>query len=222
MIRMIGISRGYRGPDGYVPVLNDVSLTFDSRERIGILGAGSSGKSTLMRILAGLERPDDGLLDCRAHLSWPLGSSHGFHPDLTGEENVALLARIAGLDPHEAVIFCDGFAELGAYFKRAMSRYSPGMRAQLAFAFSMVGRPDMYLADEILSAGDSHFREKCEALLMTRLEEAGLFLVSKHARTLKRYCNRLFAFVEGHLLPCDTPEQAEDLIRLAQKNRMVH
>ncbi len=215
MIRMIDIHRAHSGATGRVPVLNGVTLEFTARERIGVIGAGHTGKSTLIRLLAGIELPDRGMIERNARLSWPLGTSLGVHPHLTGAENVRLLSGIAGLDPDTAVAFCDHFAELGPYYHRAVQRYSPGMRAQLCFALSMVGRPDMYLADEIVSAGDQRFRDKCEALLQLRLREAGLFVVTKHTRTLERFCTRFYALVEGQLMACESASEASDLVEYA-------
>ncbi|MEO1551616.1 MAG: ATP-binding cassette domain-containing protein [Pseudomonadota bacterium] len=221
MITLTDVTRVHASAGGPQPILNRVCLNIGARDRVGVIGAGNSGKSTLIRLIAGAEYPDEGQIERTGAIGWPLGTSFGIHPDLTGAENVRLLAAIAGLDADHAVAFVGDFAELGPYYHRTCVRYSPGMRAQLAFAFSLVGRPDIYLADEIISAGDAHFRVKCEALLDLRLDGAGLFLVTKHTRSLERFCSRFFALVRGALLECETAGEAADLISLDQSGGLA-
>ncbi len=212
MIRLDDVHVAYRHGRSIRPVLTGATLTMTAGERVGILGRGASGKSSLIALVAGRLAPSRGRVTVTANTGWALGSSHGFHPDLSGAENVTTLAAIAGQDVAATLAFCEGFAELGPAFWHPVAGYSPGMRAQLAYSFSMAAPRDTYLADEVLSAGDRHFRDKCEALLTDRLATAGLILVSKHARTLERFCNRHFALVRGRLWPCVSAAEAETLI----------
>jgi capsular polysaccharide transport system ATP-binding protein len=217
VIGLIDVHVAHRVPGGHRPVLNGASLAVRRGERAGILGAGSAGKSTVIRLLAGTEAPHAGHVLRDGSLTWPLGSTHGFHPHLSGAANIRLLAGIARLDVAGAMAFCEDFAELGPYWRKPVAQYSPGMRAQLAFSFSMCRPADFILADEVISAGDQTFRDKCEALLLMRLRTAGLVIVSKHARTLERYCTSIHALAEGRILRCEDVEEAADLVARNQR-----
>lgn len=196
-------------------ILNDVSAIFPRGESIGILALGGAGKTTLARILSGVERPDVGSIQRSRSLSHPLGSTAGFHAGLSGAENVSFLARLLRRNVAETVDYCESFADIGAYFHRPVGQYAPVMRARLGFAFSMSVEFDTYLSDGITSAGDHNFRDKCEAALLERLTRSGLILMSRHARTLNRFCSKFYALHAGQMLPCASAEEAQDILDYA-------
>lgn len=215
MIEMHNVYR-YRFAGGAPQILlNDVSVRFESGERIGILATGASGKTTLLRLLSGVERPDRGYIRTRGSVSFPIGTSAGFHPDLPCTENVRILARLLRRNVGETADYCESFADIGHAFTRPFKELAPTQRARLAFALSMSVEFDTYLSDGVTSAGDHGFRDKCEVALRDRLERSGIILLSRHTHVLDRFCTRIFALHEARLIPCGSAEEARDVLDLA-------
>src|SRR5215468_6771143 len=127
MISLDRVSKAYRVRGGRrKAVLNDVSLTFEAGHNIGILGVNGAGKSTLIRLLAGSELPDRGVVRRHARVSFPLGFGGTFHGALPGRENVAFIARIYGVRVGAAIDYVEAFAELAEYFEMPVNTYSAG------------------------------------------------------------------------------------------------
>ncbi len=215
MILLANVSRWHMNGGDPEIILNNVSIRWQAEERIGILALAGTGKTTVARILAGIERADRGIIRRTTSLSFPLGTSAGFHDGLTGAENIRHLARILRRDIAETVDYVESFAEIGKNYTRPVGQYSPAMRARLGFALSMAVEYDTYLSDGVVSAGDHGFRDKCEAALHERLSRSGIILLSRHARTLNRFCSRFYALHEGQLIECDSAEEAKDLLDYA-------
>lgn len=217
MITLFNITRYHmRGNDINI-ILNDVSAKFSTKSRIGILAQSGNGKSTLIRIISGTERPNAGTIDRSAKLSFLIGTTAGFHPGLSGAENITHLARLLHLNIYETLDYCESFADIGSYFKQPVSSYSPALKARLGFALSMSVEYDTYISDGIISAGDNIFRDKCEAALQNRLERSGLILASRHKHTLNKFCDEFYALHEGRLIKCASAEEAQDLLDYAGK-----
>lgn len=212
MITLLNVSRHHMVANSPQVILNSVSHQFGTSEKIGILALGGTGKSTLARLLCGIERPDSGLVERSGLISWPIGQTHGFHPDLSPAANISCLAQLLGQDPSFCVEYCRRFADIGTFFDAPLRKASPGIRARLAFAFSMAFFPETYISDEIVGAGDHIFRDRCEAILRERLKSAGLILISRTPRTLELFCDRFLALHAGKLIPCDTAAEAEDIL----------
>src|SRR6201987_2475306 len=150
MIRLDRVSKAYRvRGGGRRSVLDDVSLTFEAGYNVGILGVNGAGKSTLIRLLAGSEPPDRGVVRRQARVSFPLGFGGTFHGALSGLENVSFVARVYGATMPPAIEFVEMFSELGEYFHMPVNTYSAGMRARLAFATCLAIDFDVYLIDEV-------------------------------------------------------------------------
>lgn len=215
MILLSNVSRWHMNGLDPAIILNNVSLAVEAHERIGILALAGSGKTTITRLLSGVERPDRGFIRRTTSLSFPLGSTDGFHEGLTGAENIRHLAQLLQRDIAETVDYVESFADIGKNYTRAVGNYSPAMRARLGFALSMAVEYDTYLSDGVTSSGDHLFKDKCEAALHERLSRSGIILLSRHARTLNRFCTRFFALHEGQLIECDTAEEAKDLLDYA-------
>jgi len=215
MITLANVTRFHMKSGEPEILLNNVSLALSRADRVGILARAGSGKTTLARLISGVERPDLGHISAGCSVSFPVGTTLGFHPGLSGAENIALLARMLRRDTRETVDYCESFADIGKAFQRPVGQYAPALRARLGFAFSMSVEFDTYLSDGVTSAGDHSFRDKCEAALFERISRAGIILLSRHPRTLSRFCTSFFALHEGQLIPCATADEAEDTLDYA-------
>jgi capsular polysaccharide transport system ATP-binding protein len=125
---LIDVHKSYPIHAGRKQVLRGVSAQFRKGERVGILGRNGTGKSTLVRILAGVEAPTRGVVRRSMSVSWPIGMAAGFHPAMTGRDNCRFIARIYGRPAQETVEFVEDFAELGEYMRMPVNTYSSGMR----------------------------------------------------------------------------------------------
>ena len=157
---------------------------------MGILGLNGQGKSTLIRIISGSERPDSGTVTRRSRVSWPIGFTGGFNGSLTGRENLRFTSRIYGANIQEVTEFVEDFTELGPYMDMPVKTYSSGMRSKLAFGLSMSIGFDFYLIDEAWSVGDASFRAKAEKLFEARKAHATLVVVSHNVATIRKNCDR--------------------------------
>lgn len=210
MIRFDSVSKRYRVRDGWHTILDDVSFALPSHCRLGIFGANGSGKSALLRLMAGAEAPDQGRIVRECRVSFPVGFTGSFHPLLTARENVSFLAEVHGMDEREVSIWIEEFAELGAYYDMPIGTYSSGMFARIAFATSLAFDFDLYLVDEVIETGDAAFRRKCATVFDERLTSASLVLVSHRVETIRRYCNTAAVLHDGKLYPFSTLEDALD------------
>lgn len=188
-------------------ILDRVSLALPRGARIGILGPNGAGKSTLLRLLSGVEAVDEGRIHRFARVSFPLGFSGTFHPDLSGRENLRFLARVYGRDPDEMAEQVADFAELGADIETPVGRYSSGMAAKLAFGASLALEFDVYLVDEITEVGDARFRARSHAAFRDRLRDSTLVLVSHNSHTIRRLCDHCAILHEGAVIPCGTVDE---------------
>ena len=199
VIALERVVKAYATTAGRKVVLNDASAAFMPGHNVGILGANGAGKSTLIRLLAGSELPDRGIIRRHARVSFPLGFDGTFHGALPGSENVAFVARVYGAAVRPTVRFVEEFAELGEYFDMPVNTYSAGMRARLAFGTCLAIDFDVYLIDEITEVGDERFRRKCAAAFRARLSRSDIILATHNSHTIRQYCDRAAILVDGRL-----------------------
>ena len=190
MITLDRVSKVYRTRTGRRTVLDNVSATFDSGQNFGVLGVNGAGKSTLIRLIAGSETPDFGIVQRYARVSFPLGFNGTFHGALSGRENVAFVARIYGAGMRGVLRYVEEFSELGEYLHMPVNTYSAGMRARLAFATCLALDFDLYLIDEVTEVGDQRFRQKCAEAFRERMQRSDIILVTHNIHTLRQYCDR--------------------------------
>ena len=222
MIDLINVTR-FHGPTNAPSfLLNDVSLRISPMERIGILAHSGAGKSTFARIISGVEKPDIGFVDRRCNLSWPIGFSSAFHPNLSPNSNIKLIAKLRNLDPDELALSVEDFSELGAAFYKPTSSLAPGKRVQLALALSLNTEFDMYLADDMSASTNPAFREKCDAALLDKLKSSGLIMFTRHPRTLDHFANRYFVLFDASLIECGTTEEASDILKITSNEDLSH
>jgi len=189
-------------------ILDHVDAVFEPGHSYGLLGVNGAGKSTTLRLISGIELPNGGRIRRGRRVSWPLGFANGFHPMMTGRENVHFVARVYGEDPLRAARFVDEFAEIGDYMDQPVRTYSSGMMARLAFGLSMAIEFDLYLVDEITAVGDARFQERCAAAFDARRASADLIVVSHAMATVTRYCDRGALLVDGRLIMYPTAGEA--------------
>jgi capsular polysaccharide transport system ATP-binding protein len=217
MITLDGVSKVYRTRSGRKTVLDNVSVTFESGHNFGVLGVNGAGKSTLIRLLAGSEIPDFGVVRRYARVSFPLGFGGTFHGALSGRENVAFIARVYGAGIRGVLHYVEEFSELGEYLNMPVNTYSAGMRAKLAFAICLALDFDLYLIDEVTEIGDQRFRQKCAEAFRARMQRSDIILVTHNIHTLRQYCDRGAILANGELTLFDDIGTA-----LGRYHRIVH
>jgi capsular polysaccharide transport system ATP-binding protein len=210
MIRLNNVSKYYPTREGRRLILDDVDLIIGAGDAIGICGHNGAGKSTLLRLVSGVEKPNSGSIECGMTVSWPIGHSSAFQSSLSGADNVRFIARIYNRPIKDIMAFVDDFAELGSYLKMPVRTYSVGMTARLAFAVSLAVEFGCYLVDEITSAGDARFQQKCHDALMQRKKSGALLMVSHDPHTLSAFCDSGAVLDSGKLTLFDTINEAID------------
>jgi len=144
--------------------LSSLNFSIDRGSSLGILGKNGSGKSTLLKIIAGVTKPSDGRITVKGKVAPLIELGAGFHPELTGKENVYLNGSILGIKKKQMDLYYKdivAFAELEAFMDQPVKYYSSGMYMRLAFSVAVAEQPDILLVDEILAVGDLRFQQKC-------------------------------------------------------------
>ena len=177
---------------------------------LGILAPNGTGKTTLINIMAGLEKPDEGEVHRGCRISFPLGFMGGLVPRHTGSENARFVAQLYGLDPDDVEAFSRWICDLGEYFEMPVGTYSAGMKARFAFSLMLALDFDIYLIDEGMPrTTDVAFNKKAGHILRQRLRDATTIVVSHEPATLERFCQRAAVLQNGQLQMFDTLEQAK-------------
>lgn len=183
--------------------LRDVSLTVEKGEFHGLIGLNGSGKSTLLKIISGVYKPTAGSVAVQGTIAPLIELGAGFDVDLTARENIFLNGTVLGLTPQyirEKFDEIVEFSELRDFLDVPLKNYSSGMVARIAFAIATITKPDVLIADEILSVGDFKFQEKCEER-MRRLMSGGttVLLVSHSIEQVERMCDRVTWLEKGRV-----------------------
>jgi capsular polysaccharide transport system ATP-binding protein len=199
MIDIRHVSKNYHTRHGSVTVLDDVNLTIHPGEKVGILGRNGAGKSTMIRLISGAERPTHGHIERSMTVSWPLAFGGAFQGTLTGLDNLRFICRIYGTSAEDKIDYVQEFSELGRYLREPVKTYSAGMRARLAFAISMVVEFDCFLIDEIVAVGDSRFHEKCNVELFEKRKDRAMIFVSHDTNYIRAHCDRAAVLLAGKL-----------------------
>ena len=184
--------------------VDDVSFEVPRGQSVALMGRNGSGKSTTLKLLSGVLLPDGGWVRTRGRTAGLIEVGAGFHPDLTGRENVYLNAAILGMSKEETEArFNDivEFSEIGDFIDTEVKRYSSGMYARLGFSVAVHTEFETLLVDEVLSVGDAQFRLKCEQRML-ELREQGktMFIVSHAAGQLKKLCDRGIVLEKGRVV----------------------
>ena len=184
--------------------LRDIDLDVRVGETIGLVGANGSGKSTLLKVIGGILTPDAGSVSLRGRLSALLELGAGFHPDLTGRENVYLNAAILGLSEAETQRHFDeivAFSGIEDFIDTQVKFYSSGMYVRLAFAVAVHVDPDVLLVDEVMAVGDEPFQRKCMDKIHEFQDEGRtIILVSHSAAQVSEVCDRAVMLEHGRIV----------------------
>lgn len=184
--------------------LKDVSFSIDRGDRIGIVGHNGAGKSTLLKILSRITDPTTGQVSIDGRVASLLEVGTGFHPELTGRENIFLNGAILGMHKSEIKQSFDAivdFAGVEKFLDTPVKRYSSGMYVRLGFAIAAHLEPEIMIIDEVLAVGDAEFQKKCLGK-MRDVSESGrtLLFVSHNLTAIQALCNKSFYFEKGKLL----------------------
>ena len=181
--------------------LDDVAFTVEQGESVGLMGLNGSGKSTLLKLVNGVMRPDRGKVLTRGRIAGLIATSAGFHPQLTGRENIFINAAINGMSEAETNRKFDEiveFADIGRFLETPVGHYSSGMSARLGFAVAVSVDSDIFLADEVLAVGDKPFKRKCmERMQEIRKEGRTIFYVSHAPGSVRKMCDRVIVLEQG-------------------------
>ncbi len=174
--------------------LSHLNFEIKKGESLGILGRNGSGKSTLLKLIAGVTKPSDGRITVNGKVAPLIELGAGFHPELSGKENVYLNGSILGFRKKEMDTLYESivdFAELREFMDEPVKFYSSGMYMRLAFAVAVAETPDILLVDEILAVGDIKFQQKC-LNRMRHFHENGatMVMVSHNPQQVEQYCNK--------------------------------
>ncbi|MDO5055536.1 MAG: ABC transporter ATP-binding protein [Pasteurella oralis] len=208
MISVQNVCKNYSTRSGVKQVLKDINFTIQKGEKIGILGRNGVGKSTLIRLLSGVEPATSGEIIREMSISWPLAFSGAFQGSLTGMDNLRFICRIYGVDIEQAKAFVEEFSELGEYLYEPVKKYSSGMKARLAFAISLSVEFDCYLIDEVIAVGDSRFAAKCKYELFEKRKDRSIILVSHSPSAIKEYCESALVLHQGELKDFSSIDEA--------------
>jgi lipopolysaccharide transport system ATP-binding protein len=205
--RFFGRSRGTQTPGPrQIWALKDVSFDVKPGEVLGIIGRNGAGKSTLLKVLSRITKPTTGEIDIQGRVGSLLEVGTGFHPELTGRENIFLNGAILGMSRREVTGKFDeivDFAEIGPFLDTPVKRYSSGMYTRLAFAVASHLEPEVLVVDEVLAVGDMAFQKKCLGKMgqVSRQGRTVLF-VSHNMTAIKSLCTRAI-LVEGGKIELD-------------------
>lgn len=197
--------------------LDGVSFTVEAGDSIGLIGYNGSGKSTMLKLISGVMRPDQGKVRYKGRMAGLIEVGAGFHPDLTGRENVFLNGAILGMTKaqiEEAFDDIVAFSEIEKFIDTEVRFYSSGMFLRLAFAVAVHTDPDIFLVDEILAVGDEPFQRKCLGRIHELQEQnKSLVIVSHDLDLIKSLCNRGILLEQGKVKVDGTSAQAVDALR---------
>lgn len=191
-------------------ILDRASFRVELGNSLGILAPNGTGKTTLINMMAGLEKPDEGTIRKTCRVSFPLGFMGGVVSKHTARENARFIARLYGLDPDYVEAFCRWLCGIEEYFDMPLGTYSQGMRSRFTFSLLLALEFDIYLIDEGMpSTTDVEFNRKAGSILRERLQNATVIVVSHQAETLEKFCRSAAVLKNGQLYLFDTLEEAK-------------
>ena len=212
MIEFKNVSKSFWTGKRRKVILDGASFRVDIGNSLGILAPNGSGKTTIINMMAGLEKPDEGEIVKTARVSFPLGFMGGVLPKLSAKENARYVAQLYGLDPDYIEAYTRWLCGLEEYYDFPVGTYSSGMRSRFSFSLLLALDFDIYLIDEGMpQTTDAEFNRKAGDVLKERLENATVIIVSHQARTLEKFARSAAVLHGGQIHMFDTLEEAKQL-----------
>jgi capsular polysaccharide transport system ATP-binding protein len=212
MIEFENVSKSFWTGKQRKVILDRASFRVEPGRSVGILAPNGTGKTTIINMMAGLEKPDEGKIRRTSRISFPLGFMGGVIGKHTGTENARYIARLYGLDPDYVEAFSRYVCGIDEYFDMPIGTYSAGMRSRFSFSLLLALEFDIYLIDEGMpSTTDVGFNQRAGSILRDRLENATVVVVSHQATTIEKFCRRAAVLRDGKLYMFDTLEEAKSL-----------
>ena len=193
-------------------ILDRASFRVELGESLGILAPNGTGKTTMIRMMAGLEKPDEGEIRSNCRVSFPLGFMGGVISKISARENARFIARMYGLDPDYVESFCRWLCGLGEYFDQPLGTYSSGMRSRFTFSLMLALDFDIYLIDEGMpNSTDVEFNRRAGDILAERLRTTTIIIVSHQPAVLEKFARKAAVLMDGRLHMFETLEEAKRL-----------
>jgi ABC-type polysaccharide/polyol phosphate transport system ATPase subunit len=215
-----GLLGGKRNPQVAIHALTDVSLSARDGDRVGIIGHNGAGKTTMLKLLAGIYTPTQGSCRVVGNVCSLFDISIGFENEATGWENIVYRSYLQGESPtslRPKIEDIAAFSELGEFIDLPVKTYSAGMRMRLAFAIATAAEPEVLLVDEVLAVGDKAFQIKAKARMESMMDSSRIIVVVSHdLATVKETCNRVLWMRHGKVVLDGDPDEV-----LAAYNRDV-
>ena len=212
MLEFDGVSKSFWTGTQRKVNLDRASFRVELGNSLGILAPNGTGKTTLINMMAGLEKPDEGHIHRGCRISFPLGFMGGVVHRHTAMENCRYIARLYGLDPDYVEAFCRWLCDIKEYFDMPIGTYSQGMRARFTFSLLLALDFDIYLIDEGMpSTTDAEFNRKAGEILRERFENTTVIIVSHQAATLERFAKSAAVLKDGQIHMFETLEEAKQL-----------
>lgn len=197
--------KGKRSKAELFEAVKHVSFKVEKGEILGLVGKNGSGKSTMLRAIAGIFSPNSGSIDLHGHSVSLLAIGAGFQSELTGRENILLSGMLLGFSEKEIASQTETiieFSELGNFIDQPVRTYSSGMHSKLAFSITAILNTDIILIDEVLSVGDAHFKKKSYKKMKELIsdESRTVIIVSHEAKTIRELCHKVLWINDGEIM----------------------
>lgn len=210
MLEFENVSKSFWTGSQHKVILDRASFRVELGNSLGILAPNGTGKTTLINMMCGLEKPDEGTIRRKSRISFPLGFMGGVISKHTANENARYIARVYGLDPDYVSAFTRWLCDLGEYFDQPLGKYSSGMRSRFSFSLLLALEFDIYLIDEGMpQSTDVEFNRKAGGVLLERLKKSTVVIVSHQPSTLERFCRSAATLRNGRLTMFESLDEAK-------------
>ena len=209
MLEFENVSKSFWTGKQHKIILDQASFRVELGQSLGILAPNGTGKTTLINMMCGLKKPDEGRIRRECRISFPLGFMGGVIGKLNANENARYIARIYGLDPDYVSAYARWLTDIDEYFDMPVGTYSAGMRQRFNFALLLALDFDIYLIDEGMPhTTDAEFNRKAGQVLYERLKTSTVVIVSHQASTIEKFCNTAAILRDGRLYMFESLDEA--------------
>ena len=222
MLKMKNVTKYYNIKKHRHYVINNLTYEFPSKASIAILGPNGTGKSTLLRMLGGIELPNSGEVISDESISWPVGLASGTVSNLSARENIRFVCQIYNKSREERqkiINYVYDFAEIGKFFDMPIETYSSGMKGRINFGMSMAFDFDYYLVDEVTGVGDPFFKKKAQAVFQEKRKNSSMIFVSHNTAQIRRNCDIGIYLQNGRFTVYEDIEEAIKVYEEQKKSK---